>query len=163
MSAVVHQETAPSSLSTPGDGYSCNCAKTSQRFSTLERSDCFGCHREGGETFVECAVRQLHEELSYDLPPERFEFLAAREGAESEVPGSAVRSQYFIKRAKLLLDAEGLTTHAARKAACSFGGPANALASDCPWRTERVHCILANLNRSRYPSFFPKCSSLNGN
>jgi 8-oxo-dGTP diphosphatase len=29
----------------------------------------FGGHREGDETYLECAVRELHEELSFAIPP----------------------------------------------------------------------------------------------
>jgi 8-oxo-dGTP diphosphatase len=35
----------------------------------------FGGHREGEETFLACAVREIHEELSFYVPPERFDFL----------------------------------------------------------------------------------------
>jgi len=35
----------------------------------------FGGHREGEETFLACAVREMHEELSFYVPPERFDFL----------------------------------------------------------------------------------------
>src|SRR5215468_6548023 len=37
----------------------------------------FGGHREGDETFLECAVREVHEEISYFISPERFEHLAS--------------------------------------------------------------------------------------
>lgn len=37
----------------------------------------FGGHREDDETFLECVVREVHEELSYLVPAERFEYLAA--------------------------------------------------------------------------------------
>ncbi len=36
----------------------------------------FGGHRECGETYLQCIVREVHEELSYFIPPERFEYLA---------------------------------------------------------------------------------------
>jgi len=32
----------------------------------------FGGHCEGNETFLECVVREVQEEISYFLPPERF-------------------------------------------------------------------------------------------
>ncbi len=57
----------------------------------------FGGHREGSETFLSCAVRELHEELSFYVPPSRFEFLARFEGAEFEKHG-AVHAEYFIMR-----------------------------------------------------------------
>ena len=35
----------------------------------------FGGHREDGETYLQCIVREVHEELSYYLAPERFEYV----------------------------------------------------------------------------------------
>jgi ADP-ribose pyrophosphatase YjhB (NUDIX family) len=37
----------------------------------------FGGHREGDETFLECVVREIHEEICYFVPAERFEYLAS--------------------------------------------------------------------------------------
>jgi 8-oxo-dGTP diphosphatase len=37
----------------------------------------FGGHREGDETFLECGVREIYEEISYFIPAERFKFLAS--------------------------------------------------------------------------------------
>jgi 8-oxo-dGTP diphosphatase len=42
----------------------------------------FGGHREGDETFLECVVREIHEEISYFVPAERFEYLASLSGEE---------------------------------------------------------------------------------
>lgn len=58
----------------------------------------FGGHREGDETFLECAVRELCEELTYYLPPERFEPIGRHAGADSEVPGGTVRAEFFVVR-----------------------------------------------------------------
>jgi 8-oxo-dGTP diphosphatase len=58
----------------------------------------FGGHREGNETFLECVVREIHEELTYYLPPERFESIASRSGPDSEVPGGIVRAEFFVAR-----------------------------------------------------------------
>jgi 8-oxo-dGTP pyrophosphatase MutT (NUDIX family) len=58
----------------------------------------FGGHREADETFLECVVREVHEELSYYLPPERFEFIERRFGPDSEVPGGTVRAEFFVAR-----------------------------------------------------------------
>jgi 8-oxo-dGTP diphosphatase len=33
----------------------------------------FGGHREAGETYLQCIVQEVHEELTCYLPPERFE------------------------------------------------------------------------------------------
>jgi 8-oxo-dGTP diphosphatase len=58
----------------------------------------FGGHREEEETFLDCVVREIHEELSYYVPPERFERIAARAGPDSEVPGGTVRAEFFVAR-----------------------------------------------------------------
>ena len=41
----------------------------------------FGGHREGNETFLECVVRQIYEEISHFLPSERFAHLIKYTGA----------------------------------------------------------------------------------
>jgi 8-oxo-dGTP diphosphatase len=58
----------------------------------------FGGHREGEETFLDCVVREIHEELSFYLPPERFERIARRVGPDSEVPGGTVHAEFFVTR-----------------------------------------------------------------
>jgi 8-oxo-dGTP diphosphatase len=58
----------------------------------------FGGHREGEETFLACAVREIHEELSFYVPPERFDFLTAFEGADPENPGGSLHAEFFIVR-----------------------------------------------------------------
>ena len=58
----------------------------------------FGGHREGDETFLECVVREIHEELSFFIPPERFEAIAQRTGTDKEVPGGIVRVEIFVTR-----------------------------------------------------------------
>ena len=56
----------------------------------------FGGHREGNETFLECVVREIYEETSYYVPPERFTLLASHEGDDPEVENGTVRSEFFI-------------------------------------------------------------------
>jgi 8-oxo-dGTP pyrophosphatase MutT (NUDIX family) len=58
----------------------------------------FGGHREGDESFLDCVVREIHEELSYFLPPERFERIACRVGPDSEVVGGTVHAEFFVAR-----------------------------------------------------------------
>jgi len=53
----------------------------------------FGGHREGDETFLECVVREVREELSYLVPAERFEYLAGISGESAEV-----RGDFFVVR-----------------------------------------------------------------
>ena len=42
--------------------------------------DLFGGHREGNETFLECVVREVHEEISCFVPSERFAHLVTMRG-----------------------------------------------------------------------------------
>jgi 8-oxo-dGTP pyrophosphatase MutT (NUDIX family) len=37
----------------------------------------FGGHREGGESYLECVVREIKEEISYSVPAARFTFLTS--------------------------------------------------------------------------------------
>ena len=58
----------------------------------------FGGHREGDETFLECAVREVHEEISYFVSPERFEHLASFRGPDPDIAdGTLWRELYVIK------------------------------------------------------------------
>jgi 8-oxo-dGTP pyrophosphatase MutT (NUDIX family) len=58
----------------------------------------FGGHREADETYLQCIVREVHEEISYFLPPERFEHLASYEGSDIDVEGGTVRAEFFVAR-----------------------------------------------------------------
>ena len=56
----------------------------------------FGGHREGDETFLECVVREIYEEISYFVPAERFEYLASLSGEAVDVEGGLLRAEFFI-------------------------------------------------------------------
>jgi 8-oxo-dGTP diphosphatase len=58
----------------------------------------FGGHRENGETYLQCVVREIYEEISYFVPPERFEHLASYDGTEFEADGGTVRGEFFVVR-----------------------------------------------------------------
>jgi 8-oxo-dGTP diphosphatase len=58
----------------------------------------FGGHREAGETFLECIVREVHEETSYLASPERFEHLWSYVGSDYAVNGGTLRGEYYILR-----------------------------------------------------------------
>lgn len=58
----------------------------------------FGGHREEGETFLQCVVREIHEETSFFIPPERFEHLVSYTGPEFEAEGDTVRGEFFVAR-----------------------------------------------------------------
>jgi 8-oxo-dGTP diphosphatase len=110
MSAPVHREIA--------------CAiiiDTCRRFLLQQRDDVpgilrpgmvglFGGHREGDETFLQCVVREVHEEISYFVTPERFEHLASYSGVDTDAEGGTVRGEFFVARdvpADALLITEG--------------------------------------------------------
>ena len=76
----------------------------------------FGGHREGEETFLDCVVREVHEETSYFVSPERFEHLGDY-SADAEVPGGTTIQSYFVARdipADVLVVTEGSLRIAAR-------------------------------------------------
>ena len=58
----------------------------------------FGGHREGGESFLDCIVREVHEELSYYLPPERFKPIACRVGPDFDARRRSPRRIFRSER-----------------------------------------------------------------
>ena len=58
----------------------------------------FGGHREDNESALDCAVRELAEELTYDIAPERFVPLTSREGEDTERKGGTFRGDFFVVR-----------------------------------------------------------------
>jgi 8-oxo-dGTP diphosphatase len=58
----------------------------------------FGGHRECDETYLECVVREIHEEISYFVPAKRFEFLVSFDGTDMDVDGGFVHGEFFIAR-----------------------------------------------------------------
>jgi 8-oxo-dGTP diphosphatase len=58
----------------------------------------FGGHREGNETYLECVVREIHEEIGYFVPAGRFEHLGSLEGVDIDVEGGTFRGDLFIAR-----------------------------------------------------------------
>jgi 8-oxo-dGTP diphosphatase len=58
----------------------------------------FGGHCEGDESALDCVVRELAEELTFDIAPERFVPLAHREGEDSERKGGTFRGDFFVVR-----------------------------------------------------------------
>src|SRR5260370_41003324 len=56
----------------------------------------FGGHREDDETFLDCVVREIHEEISYFVPAERFEYLASLMVGGIRAEGSSGRDEVFI-------------------------------------------------------------------
>jgi 8-oxo-dGTP diphosphatase len=58
----------------------------------------FGGHREAGETYLECVVREVYEEVGYFIAPDRFEHLASYNGTEFDIDGGTMRSEFFLAR-----------------------------------------------------------------
>ncbi len=58
----------------------------------------FGGHREGDETYLQCVVREIHEEISYFIAAEHFEYLASLNGMDVDVDGGTVSGEFFIAR-----------------------------------------------------------------
>ena len=54
----------------------------------------FGGHCEGNETFLECIVREVHEEISYFLPPQRFVHLTNLD--EIDPRGGTTHVEIFV-------------------------------------------------------------------
>jgi len=58
----------------------------------------FGGRREGDESFLDCIVREIQEELGYDLPPSRFELLARWSGPDYAAPEGTIHAELFLAR-----------------------------------------------------------------
>jgi 8-oxo-dGTP diphosphatase len=58
----------------------------------------FGGLREGNETFLECAVREFIEELTYAPSVTRFEHFMSYEGPDLEFVGYSAKAEVFIVR-----------------------------------------------------------------
>ncbi|MFG3595179.1 NUDIX domain-containing protein [Bradyrhizobium sp. RDI18] len=58
----------------------------------------FGGHREDGETFLECIVREIHEEIGYFVPPDRFEHLGGFEGEDIDSKSGTIHGHLFVVR-----------------------------------------------------------------
>lgn len=57
----------------------------------------FGGHKEDHETFLQCIAREVSEEISIDLPLERFQLLTVYEGVDLEI-GGLIRAEFFVAR-----------------------------------------------------------------
>ncbi len=58
----------------------------------------FGGQREDRESFLDCVVREIHEEIGYYLPPERFELIGRYFGPDHMLPGGTLLGEIFIAR-----------------------------------------------------------------
>ena len=58
----------------------------------------FGGHRENGETYLQCVVREVYEEIGYFISADRFEHLVSYSGTEFDIDGDTMRGEFFIAR-----------------------------------------------------------------
>ena len=58
----------------------------------------FGGHREDDETFLECIVREIHEEIGFFVPPDRFEHLGRFEGEDIDSKSGTIHGHLFVVR-----------------------------------------------------------------
>ena len=58
----------------------------------------FGGHREAGETYLACVVREVEEEIGYPVLPEDAEHLTNLDGSGDVVDGDLVRGEVFVLR-----------------------------------------------------------------
>jgi 8-oxo-dGTP pyrophosphatase MutT (NUDIX family) len=56
----------------------------------------FGGRREGDESFLECVVREVHEEIGIYLPPQRFDLIGRYFGPDHLTPDGIRHSEVFI-------------------------------------------------------------------
>ncbi|MBR1157036.1 NUDIX domain-containing protein [Bradyrhizobium sp. JYMT SZCCT0428] len=57
-----------------------------------------GGRREGDETFLECVVRQIHEEIGYYLAPGRFQLIGRYFGPDHSTPNGTLHGELFLAR-----------------------------------------------------------------
>ena len=55
----------------------------------------FGGHREGTETFLQCVVREVHEETTYFVAPQRFAPLTSYKGPDPDVGYGSLHCEFF--------------------------------------------------------------------
>ena len=60
--------------------------------------DFFGGGREGDESFLDCVVREVREEMGFYLAPEKFEFIGRNVGPDHWAPDSILHNEIFLAR-----------------------------------------------------------------
>jgi ADP-ribose pyrophosphatase YjhB (NUDIX family) len=56
----------------------------------------FGGHRKCGETFLECVVREIAEEVAQRSTPERFVHLYTMNGPNPEAEGGTIHGEFYV-------------------------------------------------------------------
>jgi 8-oxo-dGTP pyrophosphatase MutT (NUDIX family) len=60
--------------------------------------DFFGGGREGNESFLDCVVREVQEEIGFYIAPEQFEFIGRNVGPDHWVPDCILHDEIFLAR-----------------------------------------------------------------
>jgi 8-oxo-dGTP diphosphatase len=60
--------------------------------------DFFGGGREGSESFLDCVVREVQEEIGVYIAPEQFEFIGRNVGPDHWVPDCILHDEIFLAR-----------------------------------------------------------------
>jgi 8-oxo-dGTP pyrophosphatase MutT (NUDIX family) len=68
----------------------------------------FGGHREGDETFLECIVREIHEEIGFFVRADHFEHLGSFTGADIDSEMGTIHGHLFVARG-IPVDKLGIT------------------------------------------------------
>ena len=58
----------------------------------------FGGHREGDESFLDCIVREIHEEIGYFVPADRFEHVGSFDGDDIDRKEGTIHGHLFVVR-----------------------------------------------------------------
>ena len=58
----------------------------------------FGGGRESDESFLDCVVREVHEEIGFYIPPERFELIGRYIGPDYWMPNCNLHGEIFLAR-----------------------------------------------------------------
>lgn len=61
----------------------------------------FGGRREGDEICLECVVREIHEEIGYYLPPERFELIGSYSGPDHSTSNGTPVDELTVTEGRL--------------------------------------------------------------
>jgi 8-oxo-dGTP diphosphatase len=60
--------------------------------------DLFGGAREDNESFLDCVVREVYEEIGFYLAPDKFEFIGRSVGPDHWVPDGTLHNEVFLAR-----------------------------------------------------------------
>jgi 8-oxo-dGTP pyrophosphatase MutT (NUDIX family) len=95
---TLHREVACAILIDPQGRYLLQRRDNDPNIIYPGRIGLFGGHREGGETFLECVCREVHEETGYLATPKEFELLGSYSVPDREIPEATVVGHYYLLR-----------------------------------------------------------------